>query len=274
MSGIIEVENLSFSYTSEAKILKNMSFEVTQGAFIAIVGPNGAGKSTLLNLMCRALTPRSGTIRIDSKPIESYCTRALATKLAVVRQEFVPIFGFSVMETVLMARTPYYSSTGFERQVDREIVDDALRVTDTAQFASRPLTSLSSGERQRVFIARTLAQNSLIMLLDEPTNFLDLKHQVGIYDLLKAAQVKKGKTIIAVTHDINLATQYCDEILLLGTDSSYHFGKTKAVLKPEKIKEIFNVDIFAGKVGQESFFMPLGKYAKDKQQINNKAENT
>ena len=267
MSGIIEVENLSFGYTSEATILKSISFEVAQGAFIAIAGPNGAGKSTLLNLMCRALTPKSGTIRINSKPIGSYDTQALATKVAVVRQEFVPIFGFSVMETVLMARTPYYSSTGFERQVDREIVDDALKATETAQFASRPLTSLSSGERQRVFIARALAQNSLIMLLDEPTNFLDLKHQAGIYDLLKAAQVEKGKTIIAVTHDINLATQYCDEILLLGTDSSYHFGKTKAVLLPEKIKEIFNVDIFSGKVGQESFFIPLGKYAKNGKQL-------
>ena len=268
MSSIIEVENLSFGYTSEATVLKDMSFEVARGAFIAIAGPNGAGKSTLLNLMCQALTPKSGTIRIDSKPIGSYGTQALATKVAVVRQEFVPIFGFSVMETVLMARTPYYSSIGFERQADREIVDDALKSTDTAQFASRPLTSLSSGERQRVFIARALAQNSLIMLLDEPTNFLDLKHQVGIYDLLKAAQIEKGKTIIAVTHDINLATQYCDEILLLGTDGSYHFGKTKAILLPEKIKEIFNVDIFAGKVGQESFFIPLGKYAKNGKQIN------
>ena len=103
--------------------------------------------------------------------------------------------------------------------------------------------------------------------MDEPTNFLDLKHQAGIYDLLKAAQVEKGKTIIAVTHDINLATQYCDEILLLGTDSSYHFGKTKAVLLPEKIKVIFNVDIFSGKVGQESFFIPLGKYAKNGKQL-------
>ena len=274
MSNIIEVENLSFGYTSEATILKDMSFEVAQGAFIAIAGPNGAGKSTLLNLMCRALTPKSGTIRIDATPIGSYGTQALAAKVAVVRQEFVPIFGFSVMETVLMARTPYYSSTGFERQADREIVDDALKATDTARFACRPLTSLSSGERQRVFIARALAQNSLIMLLDEPTNFLDLKHQVGVYDLLKAAQVEKGKTIVAVTHDINLATQYCDEILLLGTDSSYHFGKTKAVLSPEKIKEVFDVDVFAGKVGQENFFIPLGKLAKNSRKTNNEPRNT
>jgi len=213
--------------------------------------------------MCRALTPNSGTIRIDAAAIESYDTRALAAKVAVVRQELAPIFGFSVIETVLMARTPYYGSTGFESRADRKIANDALEATDTARFACRPLTSLSSGERQRVFIARALAQNSLIMLLDEPTNFLDLKHQVGIYDLLKTAQVEKGKTIVAVTHDINLATQYCDEILLLGADGSYHIGKTKAILSPEKIKVVFDVDVFAGKVGGEKFFIPLGKLAKN-----------
>lgn len=273
MSSIIEVENLSFSYTSDAAVLKDMSFKVEQGAFIAIAGPNGAGKSTLLNLMCRALKPESGMIRIDETPIESYDTQALASKVAVVRQEFVPIFGFTVTETVMMARTPYYSPAGFEKQADIEIVNDALKATNTYQFAGRPLTSLSSGERQRVFIARALAQNSLIMLLDEPTNFLDLKHQVGIYDLLKVTQLEKGKTIIAVTHDINLSTQYCDEILLLGTDSSFHFGKTETVLLTEKIKEIFDVDVFENKVGSESFFMPLGKYAKDRRQISDKPRN-
>jgi iron complex transport system ATP-binding protein len=273
MSGIIEVENLSFAYTSETSILKNMSFEVRPGAFLAIAGPNGAGKSTLLNLMCRALIPKSGAVRIDAAAIESYSRRALAAKVAVVRQELVPIFGFSVMETVLMARTPYYGSTGFESRADREIANEALEATDTARFASRPLTSLSSGERQRVFIARALAQNSLIMLLDEPTSFLDLKHQVGIYDLLKAAQVEKGKTIVAVTHDINLASQYCDEILLLGSDSSYHIGKTKTVLIPEQIKKVFDVEVFAGRVGQKEFFIPLGKFAKNHRKTNRKSGN-
>jgi len=264
MSGVIEVNNLSFGYASESKVLKNMTFEVKPGVFMAIAGPNGAGKSTLLNLLSRVLKPESGSIRIDAAAIESYSRRALAAKVAVVRQDLAPMFGFSVMETVLMARTPYYSSAGFESQADREIANEALEATDTAQFASRPLTSLSSGERQRVFIARALAQNSLIMLLDEPTSFLDLKHQVGIYDLLKTAQVEKGKTIVAVTHDINLASQYCDEILLLGADSSYHIGKTKMILVPERIKKVFDVDVFAGRVGREEFFIPLGEFAKNR----------
>lgn len=270
MSGIIEVKNLSFGYTSRSVVLKDIGFAVPSQTFLAIVGPNGAGKSTLLNLMSGALKPRSGTVEIDAAPIESYSAQTLAARVAVVRQESVPIFGFSVAETVLMARTPYFGAAGFESQADRDIVKDALELTDTAAFALRPLTSLSSGERQRVFIARALAQNSPILLLDEPTSFLDLKHQVGIYDLLKAAQLEKGKTIVAVTHDINLACQYCDQALLLGTDNFYRHGPANEVLSAEQIKDVFEVQIFAGRVGQERFFMPLGKLARDNRQ--NKAK--
>lgn len=262
MNGIIEVKDLSFGYSEKNTVLRDLSFDVSSGTFLAIAGPNGVGKSTLLNLMCRALKPKSGIIRIDSAPIQSYDNQSLASKVAVVRQEFVPVFGFSVVETVLMARTPYYGTMGFESQADRQIAEEALEATDTARFASRPLTSLSSGERQRVFIARALAQNSPILLLDEPTNFLDLKHQVGIYDLLKAAQLEKGKTIIAVTHDINLATQYCDEVLLLGANFNYNIGKTEMVLLPEQIRKAFNVDVITATSGQENFFIPLGKLGK------------
>ncbi len=274
MSGIIEVENLSFGYIPQSTILKDISFEVTPGTSLAIAGPNGAGKSTLLNLLCGTLVPKSGTIRIDAAPVESYSTKALAGKVAVVRQEFVPVFGFSVIETVLMARTLYYDPMGFESKADKKIVAEALEMTDTIQFASRPLGSLSGGERQRVLIARALAQDTAILLLDEPTSFLDLKHQVGIYDLLKAAQLERDKTIVTVTHDINLAAQYCDEILLLGADSNYHIGKTKDVFSPEQIEKVFGVRTFAGRVGQEKFFIPLGKFAKDSGQIGNKPEGS
>jgi len=263
MSGIIEVDNLSFSYASDRTILKDISLEVKAGTFLAIAGPNGAGKSTLLNLMCGILTPESGIVNVDASAVGSYSAEALAEKIAVVRQEFVPAFGFSVIETVLIARTRYFGATGFESRADRDAANEALAATDTAQFASRPLSSLSGGERQRVFIARALAQNSSILLLDEPTSFLDLKHQVGIYDLLKAAQIEKNKTIVAVTHDINLASQYCDKMLLLGADGSYHMGEPQATLSPERIRRVFDVEVFEGKIGRESFFIPLGKLAKD-----------
>jgi len=277
MNGIIEIENLSFGYTPQSTILKNISFEVKPGTFLVIAGPNGAGKSTLLNLMCGMLRPNSGTIRIDSKAIESYKTEALAKKVAVVRQELAPVFGFSVFETVLMARTPYFNKFGFESQADKRIVDEALQATDTAQFALRPLRNLSGGERQRVFIARALAQDTPVLLLDEPTSFLDLKHQVKIHDLLKATQLEKGKTIVAVTHDINLAAQYCDETLLLSKQSSsiqternYYIGGTKDVFSPEQIERAFGIRTFVGKVGQEKFYLPLGKFAKDIPQISGK----
>jgi iron complex transport system ATP-binding protein len=292
MSAIIEVVNLSFGYTPQSMVLKDISFNVKSGTFLAIAGPNGAGKSTLLNLMCGILKlnsglPRArprGTIRIDSKRIESYETEALAKKVAVVRQDNIDVFGFSVIEMVLMARTPYFNTFGFESKADRYIVNEALQSTDTAQFALRPLGNLSGGERQRVFIARALAQDTPILLLDEPTSFLDLKHQVKIYDLLKSAQLEKGKTIVAVTHDINLAAQYCDEILLLKkhtisstelqnnkqVDQNYYIGKTKDIFTPEQVEKVFGVRTFAGTVGQEKFFIPLGKLAKDTAKINSK----
>ena len=296
MSAIIEVDNLSFGYTPQSMILKDISFNVKSGTFLAIAGPNGAGKSTLLNLMCGILKPSSGlprarsrgTIRIDSKSIESYKTETLAKKVAVVRQDNIDVFGFSVIETVLMARTPYFNTVGFESKADRYIVNEALQATDTAQFSLRPLGNLSGGERQRVFIARALAQNTPILLLDEPTSFLDLKHQVKIYDLLKSAQLEKGKTIIAVTHDINLAAQYCDEILLLRkhaisstelqnnkqVDQNYYIGKTKDIFTPERVEKVFGIRTFAGTVGQEKFFIPLGKLAKDTTKINSKPNSS
>jgi len=270
MSGIIEVDNLSFAYTADREILKNISFRVDAGTFLAIAGPNGAGKSTLLNLLCGLLAPDSGTIKVDSMPVGSYSNEALAEKFAVVRQEPVPAFGFSVIEMVLMARTRYFGSMGFESRQDRQAVNEALEATDTAQFAARPLSSLSGGERQRVFIARALAQSSSILLLDEPTSFLDFKHQVAIYDLLKAAQLEKNKTIVTVTHDINLASQYCDQILLLGADGSYYTGNTRTVLSADRIRKVFDVEIFEGKIGQERFFIPLGKSTRERGQSDNK----
>jgi iron complex transport system ATP-binding protein len=270
MSGAIEVDNLSFGYTPERTVLRNLSFAVKPGAFLTIAGPNGAGKTTLLNLLSGLLSPKEGVIKIDSERVESYSVRKLAQKVAIVRQEFIPAFDFTVAEVVSMARTPYLGILGFEDEADTKLVKESLEITETAQFASRPLASLSGGERQRVFIARALAQNTAILLLDEPTSFLDLKHQVGIYDLLKKMQLEKGKTIVAVTHDINLTIQYCDETLLLGADSSYEYGKAKDVFSPEQIERVFGIRAFAGTVGQEKFFLPLGKFAKDSQIIRGK----
>ncbi|MBN2136949.1 MAG: ABC transporter ATP-binding protein [Sedimentisphaerales bacterium] len=274
MSGIIEVENLTFGYTLQSEVLENISFEVAPGTFLAIAGPNGAGKSTLLNLLCGTLKPGAGSIAIDSAPLQSYSIETLAERIAVVRQGFLPMFGFSVIETVMMARTRQFAATGFETKTDRKIVEEALQMTDTAHFAARPLGSLSTGERQRVFIARALAQDTPILLLDEPTSFLDLKHQVGIYDLLKTAQIDRGKTIVTVTHEINLAAQYCDQAMLLGADRSCLFGPAKEVLRCEQIQNVFGVNVATATAGKQQFFIALGKLAKNRPPLRDSTPNS
>jgi iron complex transport system ATP-binding protein len=279
MTASVHVQNVSFAYHRAYPVLKEISFAVAAGRFLAIVGPNGAGKSTLINLIAGSLAPQAGTISIDGIDIRSCRPRELARKIAVVRQGSVPVFGFSVAETVLMARTAHYGPLGFESELDRQCVAEALELTATAEFASRPLVSLSGGERQRVFIARALAQDTPILLMDEPTTFLDLKYQVGIYDLLRIIQISKSRTIIAITQDINLAAQYCDEAILLrpvshasvctkgGTSDTercqYLIGPASEVLTAVHIQKTFGVSGFSGRIGSECFFVPLGRMAKD-----------
>ncbi len=279
MTASVQVQNVSFAYHRGQPVLENIAFSTEAGKFLTIVGPNGAGKSTLINLIAGSLVPQSGTIFIDGGNIQSYRPRQLARKVAIVRQGSVPVFGFSVAEVVLMARTMHYGPLGFESETDRQRVAEALEMTATEEFASRPLASLSGGERQRVFIARALAQDTPILLMDEPTTFLDLRHQVAIYDLLKTIQIDRGRTIIAINQDVNLAAQYCDQALLLrplrpaptltiGNDVAqdrcqYRIGPASEVLTATHIREIFGVDGFSGRVGKESFFIPLGRMAKD-----------
>jgi len=270
----MQLQDVTFAYEPARPVLGPITLALEAGTFLTVVGPNGAGKSTLINLLAGLLRPQSGTIAVDGCDIQSYDRRRLARKLAIVRQEFVPVFGFSVVETVMMARTPHLGPLGFERPEDRDIVMEALELTDTAQFASRPLAELSGGERQRVFIARALAQDTPILLLDEPTSFLDLNHQVKIYDLLKRVQHDKHRTIVAVTHDINLAAQYCDQALLLQPCSAqsgpeiahearrYRMGPTSEVFASAEIEKAFGVRVFSARVGRENVVLPLGKWPK------------
>ena len=263
MTASVHLQDVTFGYQRGRPVLDRISLTVESGTFLAVAGPNGAGKSTLINLLAGLLKPQSGAISIDGIEIHGCTHQDLARKVAVVRQEFVPTFGFSVMETVLMARTPYYGALGFETQQDRDIVSEALEMTETASFAARPLSELSGGERQRVFIARALAQNTAILLLDEPTSFLDLKHQVGTYDLLKSIQCDKGRTIVAITHDINLAAQYCDQAVLLRPAQPCRVGPPGEVFTPAQIEEAFGVRVFSTPVGRESVILPLGRLARD-----------
>lgn len=260
---LIDLQDVAFGY-EQRPVLKDLSLAVEKNSFWAIVGPNGSGKSTFLNLLSGQLKPQQGTIHIDGKPVSSFSSRQLAGVLSMVRQEFVPVFGFSVRQTVMMGRFYRRKTSLFEEPGDMEAVESALAATDTAAFAERPLGHLSGGERQRVFIARALAQETPILLLDEPTSHLDLKHQVRIFDLLKQMQTEQGKTVLLVTHDINLACQYCDRVLLLGADGRSFQGPPENVLNAQQIGEIFHVKVHQGLVCREKFFIPLGRFSKDR----------
>jgi iron complex transport system ATP-binding protein len=259
----IEMQNVTFGYQDQP-VLKSLSLSVEKKSFWAIVGPNGSGKSTFLNLLCGHLKPEQGKVLIDGKVATSFSSQKLAGTLSMVRQEFVPAFGFSVRQTVTMARFYKRTSALFENDEDIEAVDVALKATDTLDLADRPLGHLSGGERQRVFIARALAQETPVLLLDEPTSHLDLKHQVKIFDLLKQMQVQQDKTILLVTHDINLAVQYCDHMLMLGANGAYFEGVPEQVLDLGRIESIFGIQGYHGCIEKEKFFVPLGKFSKDR----------
>jgi iron complex transport system ATP-binding protein len=267
MKPIMELEKVRFSYTPGCgcDLLKDLTFAVEPGVFLGIVGPNGSGKTTLLRLLIGLLRPQEGLVCIDGRPVDSYTASALAVKVAVVSQDPVVPMGFSVLETVLMARVARLGQRVFASQRDLDVVNQCLGLTDTSHLASRPLSCLSGGERQRVFIARALAQETDIILLDEPTTFLDLRHQVEAYDLLKQVQIERNKTVMAISHDINLAARYCDQVLVLvgsttGGGDGFLFGRPQAVLTLERIEQIFGVQGAIGLVGGQQVFVPRGKY--------------
>ncbi len=269
MTAAIQAQHVTFGYGREEPVLRDVDFEVRTGDFLAVVGPNGVGKSTLINILARMLEPQSGRVLLNGADLRGSRVQDIARQVAVVRQELIPTFAFSVVETVLMARTLYYGRLGFESKADREIVMRALEVTETTHLAARPLARLSAGERQRVFLARGLAQNTPILLLDEPTSFLDVKHQVKIYDLLKSIQVEKGTTIVAISHDLNLAAQYCDQTLLLyplgrppAASPSYRIGRTSEILTPQEVERAFDVRVVSAIVGDERFLIPVGAATK------------
>jgi iron complex transport system ATP-binding protein len=259
----IEFDNVMFGY-DQAPILKGLTLSVKANSFWAIVGPNGSGKSTFLSLLSGWLKPDQGSVLIDGDAVAELSSRQCAKKLSLVQQEFVPAFGYTVLETVMMARYARGANLLFESECDRQAVQSALEATDTLDFAERSLAQLSGGERQRVFIARALAQETPVLLLDEPTSHLDLKHQVKIFDLLKQMQVQQGKTILLVTHDINLAVQYCDRVLLLGANEAFFEGPPERVLDSGRIESTFGVQGYQGRIEKEKFFVPLGQFSKDR----------
>jgi iron complex transport system ATP-binding protein len=238
---IIRAENINFSYATKP-VMEDVSFAIDEAQIVAIIGPNGSGKTTLLKIINGTLFPDAGQMLVDGKDTSRWSRKDIAQKVAIVPQETAVIFPFFAEEIVLMGRFPHLSNYRFEDKKDYRIVHEAMEKTDTLAFASRRFDELSAGERQRVLIARALAQEPKVLLLDESTVFLDLKHQAQFLALLRQLNTVQQLTVIFVTHDINLAAQHADRIILLYSGKIYAIGKPAEVITAANIKEVYDVD--------------------------------
>jgi iron complex transport system ATP-binding protein len=242
----VTIEQIGFRYNGQW-VLKDISFEIRKGEFLGIIGPNGSGKTTLLNVIDGILKPEEGDVRINGTSIKKMKRDALAKIIAVVAQDFPMIFPFSVHEVILMGREPHLNKWRFEVETDFQIAREAMKMTDTFHLMNRNMATLSGGERQRVMIARSLAQQPQIMLLDEPTAFLDIRHQIDFFDLIKKLNKNNALTVVTITHDINLASLYCDRIIMLRGGQLHCEGNPYDVIIEKNIKEVYEVTVAVDK---------------------------
>jgi iron complex transport system ATP-binding protein len=221
-------------------VLRGINLEFQAGEFVAIAGPNGAGKSTLLGIMAGLRSGYDGTCKLLGREVSSWPRREFARQVSVVLQSVRVDFGFTAEQVVLMGRTPFADSL-FESDEDAAEVARAMDLTGTMEFRHRDMRTLSGGEKQRVIIAAALAQSPKVLLLDEPTTFLDIEHQLSTYRLLRDLS-DSGVLVVSVTHDLNLAGQYSDRVLLLRGGELAAGGKPSDVLNTATIREVFRVD--------------------------------
>jgi len=255
LSNAIALKDVSFSYGARPA-LDGVTLFVERGSFVSLAGPNGSGKTTLLRLVSGYLKPRTGQIEVLGRDVRRMTRREAARAVAVVPQESSSIFPFTVEEIVLMGRFPHLGPYGFEGSRDIEAAREAMALTDTTDFASRYIEDLSGGERQRVIIARALAQGAEILLLDEPTAFLDIKHQIDIASLVKRLQREKGLTVVMASHDLNLAAAFSDSVLLLKHGKAFAQGTPREVLTERILSEAYGAGVIVGTLGGQPFVAP------------------
>ncbi|MBS3920993.1 MAG: ABC transporter ATP-binding protein [Deltaproteobacteria bacterium] len=240
---MIDLRSVSFRYRQDW-VLQDISLRIERGEFIGVIGPNGSGKSTLLKILCRLLSPQKGEILLEITSLSEMSQREIARKIAVVPQEAYSLFPFRVVEIVLMGRSPYLGHLMFEGVRDLEIAKKAMDWTETLSISERFIDELSGGERKRVFIARALAQEPEIILLDEPTANLDIHHQVDFLNLVLNLNREKGLTIVMASHDLNIASEYCDRLILLKGGRIYKMGPPREVITRENIEEVYGCKVW------------------------------
>jgi iron complex transport system ATP-binding protein len=241
MTAAIRTRNLSFSY-KDRPVLHQISLSVASGEMIGIVGPNGSGKTTFLKILS-ALLRGAGEVALNGRNIADYGRRELSRLFAVVQQEARLNFPYTAAEIVLMGRARYHSPFALEGKRDLEIARASMDLTDSLSLANRYLHELSGGEKQRVMIARALAQEPQILLLDEPSAFLDLKHQVQVFELLHRLNRERSLTIVAALHDLNLAALFFPRLILLRDGKISRDGPPGEVLTVKTIEEVYGIRV-------------------------------
>ncbi|MBS0848355.1 Fe(3+) dicitrate ABC transporter ATP-binding protein FecE [Citrobacter sp. JGM124] len=237
---ILQTKKLTVSYGTQ-RVLDDLSITLPQGKITALLGPNGCGKSTLLNCFSRLLDPQSGTVTLGGKLIHDYSSRQLARRLALLPQHHLTPEGITVRELVAYGRSPWQSLWGRLSSEDHALINSAMSQTQTCHLADRRLTALSGGQRQRAFLAMVLAQDTPLVLLDEPTTYLDINHQVELMRLMGELKIQ-GKSVIAVLHDLNQASRYCDHLVVLASGRVIAQGAPEEVMTPELLKTVFSVE--------------------------------
>ena len=233
---------LSFAYEGRP-VLHKVSLDLAPGRLLGVIGPNGAGKSTLVRLLSGLLTPSSGEVLLDGRPIAAWKRHELARRLAVVPQSPTLPETFTAAEVVLLGRTPYLGLLGNESAHDWEVARHAMEMTQTLPLSRRLIGTLSGGERQRVVVARALAQEAPILLLDEPTTHLDVNHQLGLIVLVGHLVAHFNLAALIILHDLNLASVYCDELLLLAGGEVMARGRPQEVLTQARISSTYQADV-------------------------------
>ncbi|CAM2928182.1 ABC transporter ATP-binding protein [Paenibacillus sediminis] len=257
---LLQTNALTLAY-GDTPIIENLDLQIPEGQVTVLIGSNGCGKSTLLRSLARLMRPKSGSVLLDGKEIHRSSTKEVARNMAILPQGPSAPEGLTVLQLVKQGRYPYQTWLKQWSEEDERLVNDALRMTGLTDLADRPVDSLSGGQRQRAWIAMTLAQNTDLILLDEPTTYLDLSHQIEVLDLLYELNQEQGRTIVMVLHDLNLACRYAHHIIAVKDKGVHSQGAPEDVLTPQMVKEVFCMDCI---IAQDPIFgtpmcVPHGK---------------
>ena len=239
---MLKIENITAGYDAN-DVLKDVNMTAKEGDFVGLIGPNGSGKTTLLRVISGVLRPTSGQVLLQGKNTAKIPRAKLAKTMACLSQGLSLDLSFTVHQIISMGRSPHLSKFARETKKDFQIVAHAMELADVAHLADRLITEISGGERQRALIAMCLAQEPKILLLDEPTNHLDIAHQLSTLDLIRKLNLQTEMTVIAVFHDLNLAAEYCDKILVLSNGKVEDFGPPQNVLTTEMILKVYNAKV-------------------------------